>query len=178
MTQPHQRERVNILVTGTPGVGKTSFCEKLGQDLGFEVLNIGEIVKENQLYSSFDNEYKSYVLDEDQLLDFIEDKMNSKEGGIIVDHHGCDFFPERYFNIVIVLRCNNTVLFDRLEKRGYNEKKITENIECEIFGTILEEAKESYAEHRVFELVNETEEEQLENLQKVKNLISKWEEDK
>uniref|UniRef100_A0A0N4ZXE7 Adenylate kinase isoenzyme 6 homolog n=1 Tax=Parastrongyloides trichosuri TaxID=131310 RepID=A0A0N4ZXE7_PARTI len=177
MTQPRQRTKVNILVTGTPGVGKTSFSQKLGEDLGFEVMNIGELVKENQLYSSYDNDYKSYILDEDQVLDFIEDRMNSKDGGVIVDHHGCDFFPQRYFNIIIVLRCNNTILYERLEKRNYHEKKIRENIECEIFGTILEEAKDSYEEHRIFEFVNETEEDQKENLQKVKNLLTKWKED-
>ena len=39
------------------------------------------------------------------------------EGGRIVDYHGCDFFPERWFDIVFVLRTNNTALFDRLSKR-------------------------------------------------------------
>ena len=39
------------------------------------------------------------------------------EGGNIVDYHGCDFFPERWFDIVFVLRTDNTVLYSRLEKR-------------------------------------------------------------
>jgi len=39
------------------------------------------------------------------------------EGGKIVDYHGCDFFPERWFDIIFVLRTNNTALFDRLLKR-------------------------------------------------------------
>ena len=38
-------------------------------------------------------------------------------GGCIVDYHGCDFFPERWFDLVLVLRADNTVLFDRLVKR-------------------------------------------------------------
>jgi adenylate kinase len=38
-------------------------------------------------------------------------------GGKIVDHHGCDWFPERFFQLVVVLRADNTVLWDRLEKR-------------------------------------------------------------
>ena len=45
----------------------------------------------------------------------MEDQMT--EGGRIVDYHGCDFFPERWFDIVFVLRTNNTALFDRLSKR-------------------------------------------------------------
>jgi len=39
-----------------------------------------------------------------------------------VDYHGCDFFPERWFDIVFVLRTNNTILYERLEQRGYSGK--------------------------------------------------------
>ena len=38
-------------------------------------------------------------------------------GGIIVDYHGADLFPERWFELVIVLRSDNTVLYQRLESR-------------------------------------------------------------
>jgi adenylate kinase len=38
-------------------------------------------------------------------------------GGNIVDYHSCDFFPERWFDLVIVLQTDNTILYDRLEKR-------------------------------------------------------------
>lgn len=48
-------------------------------------------------------------------MDELEDQMC--EGGNIVDYHGCDFFPERWFDIVFVLRTNNTVLYQRLEHR-------------------------------------------------------------
>ena len=39
------------------------------------------------------------------------------DGGYIIDYHGCEFFPERFFDIVFVLRTDNTTLYDRLEKR-------------------------------------------------------------
>jgi adenylate kinase len=38
-------------------------------------------------------------------------------GGCIIDFHSCDFFPERWFDLVVVLRTDNDVLFGRLEKR-------------------------------------------------------------
>lgn len=41
----------------------------------------------------------------------------------------------------MLLRTNNTVLFDRLKGRGYNEKKITENIECEILDVSKDEVE-------------------------------------
>lgn len=50
-----------------------------------------------------------------QLLDYLEPMMS--EGGIVLEHHTVDFFPERWFDLVLVLRCDNTVLYDRLVNR-------------------------------------------------------------
>ena len=35
-------------------------------------------------------------------------------GGNIVDYHGCDFFPQRWFDRVVVLQTDNSALHDRL----------------------------------------------------------------
>ncbi len=50
-----------------------------------------------------------------QVCDALEDLI--AEGGAVVDHHGCDFFPERWFDLVIVLQTDNTLLYERLERR-------------------------------------------------------------
>lgn len=50
----------------------------------------------------------------------------------MVDFHSCELFPERWFGLVVVLRADNSVLYPRLEKRGYDKKKIEENVEAEI----------------------------------------------
>ena len=42
-------------------------------------------------------------------------------------------FPERWFQLIVVLRCSNDVLYPRLQQRGYSDMKINENIEAEIF---------------------------------------------
>ena len=73
------------------------------------------MVKDKQLYESYDEEYKSYVIDEDKVCDELEPIMQQK--GVIVDYHGSDFFPERWFDLVVVLRTDNTILYDRLKAR-------------------------------------------------------------
>lgn len=40
-----------------------------------------------------------------------------EDGGKIIEYHGCDFFPERWFDKVFVVRTNNTILYDRLQER-------------------------------------------------------------
>ena len=52
---------------------------------------------------------------EPQLLDYLEPTMS--EGGIVLEHHTVDFFPARWFDLVLVLRCDNTLLYDRLVDR-------------------------------------------------------------
>ncbi|KAF5293016.1 hypothetical protein FQA39_LY13785 [Lamprigera yunnana] len=142
----------NILITGTPGVGKSTLSEKLSQASGLKWLEISKIAKENECVKQFDPVYQCSVLDEDKLLDGLEELMSA--GGNIVDYLSCDFFPERWFDIVFVLRTDNTTLYDRLVSRGYEGKKLEDNIDCEIFETILEEAKASYAPEIVHELFN------------------------
>ena len=40
-----------------------------------------------------------------------------KDGGIVLDWHTCDIFPERWIDLVIVLRCDHTILWNRLQER-------------------------------------------------------------
>ena len=50
-----------------------------------------------------------------QVIDELEDTMQG--GGVVLEYHGCDFFPERWFDAVFVLRTDNTILYDRLQQR-------------------------------------------------------------
>jgi len=159
-------------VTGTPGTGKTVLANELAQRTGLNYINVGDLAKEKDLYDGWDEEYSCHVLDEDRVVDELEDQMC--EGGNIVDYHGCDFFPERWFDIVFVLRTNNTILYERLEQRGYSGKKLSENVECEIMQTILEEARESYKKEIVHELQSNTTDELENNLEQIEAWIHQW----
>ena len=152
-----EKKLPNILVTGTPGVGKTSLCSLLENQLpeehnieGFEYIKLAELVKSKKLYKEWDQKFDVPIFDVDLVCDELEPKMSN--GGIILEFHSCDFFPERWFQLVVLLRCDNTNLFDRLKERGYNEEKITENIECEIFGELAAEVAESYKPEITMEL--------------------------
>lgn len=66
------RIQPNIIVTGTPGVGKTSHCDALAANTGLKHLSINQIVKDRGCHDGWDEEYKSWIVDEDkvrQLLD-------------------------------------------------------------------------------------------------------------
>ena len=95
-----------------------------------------------------------------------------KTGGIILEFHTSAFFPERWFDLVVLLRCDNMQLFDRLQERGYDQEKITENIECEIMEVTSEEVRESYKEEIIMELKSEDTEQVEENIELIKQRIN------
>ncbi|CAI0542393.1 unnamed protein product [Linum tenue] len=109
-----RRKKPNILITGTPGTGKTTMATALADSTQLRHINIGDLVREKNLHDGWDEEFECHVINEDLVCDELEDVMD--EGGNIVDYHGCDFFPERWFDRVLVLQVENSVLFDRLTK--------------------------------------------------------------
>ncbi len=62
------RRKPNIIITGTPGVGKTSHCELLAQSTGLKHLSINQIVKGRDCHHGWNDELKSWIVDEDKVL--------------------------------------------------------------------------------------------------------------
>ncbi|KAL5711718.1 adenylate kinase [Ranunculus cassubicifolius] len=168
----NSRKKPNVLLTGTPGVGKTTTSSLLADATQLRHINIGELVKQKNLHEGWDDNFDCYVINEDLVCDELEDMM--EEGGNIVDHHGCDFFPERWFDRVVVLQTNNTVLHDRLTNRGYTGTKLSNNIECEIFQVLLEEAKNSYPEDIVIALQSDSVEDIGTNVGILTDWVKSW----
>lgn len=61
------RKQPNILVTGTPGTGKTTTCQQVTEAIGFTHINVGEWVKQHELHSGWDDEHDCYIIDEDKV---------------------------------------------------------------------------------------------------------------
>lgn len=115
------------------------------------------------------------------------------EGGIILDWHTCDIYPERWPDLVVVLRCDHTLLWERLEKRyvfeypyvyltnhfarGYPLKKIQENNEVEIMQVVLDEARSSYPDLPVVELQSDGPEQLESNVARIIDWIQAWKTD-
>jgi adenylate kinase len=62
------RQNPNIVITGTPGVGKTTHAEQLAQSLGFKHVSINQIVKDEGFHEGKDEELGSWIVDEDKVL--------------------------------------------------------------------------------------------------------------
>jgi len=133
---------------------------------------LGDLVNEKKLYNTWNEEFDCPEFDDDMVVDYLE--YIHEEGGHVIEFHSSGFFPERWFDLVVLLRCDNTPLFDRLKARGYTDKKIKENLECEILEVSADEAKESYKPDIILELKNDHQEDVEKNLKIVMNWIQEW----
>lgn len=149
---------INIVICGTPGTGKSTLIERVRPKLeGFNFFNLSKFALENDCASGYDKELETHELDEDKLIELLKPKL--KEGqqrNVIECIHG-DTLPSEMVDLVFVCRTDNTKLYDRLQAREYNEQKISNNMEAEIFQIILDEVRESFGADEttnIIELVN------------------------
>lgn len=134
---------MNILVTGTPGTGKTTLCTRLSKITLKPFLECSKIVQKHKFYTKKDLEFDSLVTNEDDLLDYLEEQLLKNSAvGCIVESHSAASFPLRWFQLVVCLRANTDTLYDRLLERGYKANKVQENVESEIMGICLEDVQE------------------------------------
>jgi hypothetical protein len=57
----------NVLVTGTPGTGKTTTAQQAASGAGLRYINVGDWVKEKELHDGWDDEFDCYTVDEDKV---------------------------------------------------------------------------------------------------------------
>ena len=128
---------MKIVITGTPGVGKSTVAEKLAEKLGLKLYKEKEIVVGKKIGGEIE-------ADLGRLAEFFKDKDNFVAEG----HLLCEISIKDA--IVFVLRCDPHILKKRLKERGYDEQKILDNLICEALDYCTIMAEKNY--EKVFEI--------------------------
>ena len=145
--------RKAILVTGTPGVGKTTVSHKLASKLDAPYIGITELVKKQKLITNVDEERKTLIADTEKVSKQLQEILAKTEASIIIEgHYAVDVVPKKDVNTVFVLRRDPRELKDALEKRGYEEKKLWENLAAEILDVCLWDALSACGSDKVCEI--------------------------
>ena len=142
-----------ILVTGTPGVGKTTISHKLASKLDALYIGITELVKKEKLITSVDEDRRTLIADTEKVSKQLQETLAKTEGSIIIEgHYAVDVVPKKDVNTVFVLRRDPRELKGVLEKRGYEEKKLWENLAAEILDVCLWDALSACGSDKVCEI--------------------------
>ena len=72
------RERPNFLVTGTPGVGKTTFSQELAQRMGMIHIPVSQLIAEKHLWEERDDERDCTIYSESLLDEEIENIIEGR----------------------------------------------------------------------------------------------------
>lgn len=143
-----------IIVTGTPGTGKTLIAKKIAKIMNYKYLDVTKLIKKNKIFDDFDKKRKCYVIDTKKLNKFLISLIKKSKDNLVIDSHLSHFLPKKYVNLCIVTKCELKILKKRLQKRKYSKEKIKENLQSEIFDICLNEAKENKHKIIIFNTTN------------------------
>ena len=142
-----------ILITGTPGVGKTTISQILASKLDASYIGITELVKKEKLITSIDDVRKTLVADTEKVSKRLQEILEDSEGTIIIEgHYVVNVVRKEDVDTVFVLRRDPAELKDVLEKRGFEGKKLWENLTAEILDVCLVDALSACDADKVCEI--------------------------
>ncbi|MCK4319746.1 AAA family ATPase [Candidatus Micrarchaeota archaeon] len=118
---------MRIVITGTPGTGKTEVAKHLSSLLSFELISIKDFVLESHLGKEKDGEIEVGIpLLKRRLSEFI----GPRKDFVLEGHLACEFTVP--YDHIFVLRTHPETLRKRLLPRNYSEKKLNSNLMTEM----------------------------------------------
>jgi adenylate kinase len=142
-----------IIVTGTPGVGKTRLANAMAKRTGLPAVGLSELVKKNSLYTDFDRKRRSYIIDEGKARVCLRVLIKQARAGLLIDTHLIDqLFPKNVKPTTVVLRLDPVTLSRRLRHRGWAKSKVRENVEAEMIDLSLIDAIQAFGKSNVSEI--------------------------
>lgn len=144
---------MRVVVTGTPGTGKTTATEQLDRP----VLHLNDAIRNDErLTESRDDDRDSLVADMDAVTEFVaereaeaEAEAEAESSAFVVDSHLSHRLDA---DRVVVLRCRPDELEERLRERGESAESAVENRESEALDVVLSEAVERHGRDSVYEI--------------------------
>ncbi|MGC8596647.1 MAG: AAA family ATPase [Thermocladium sp.] len=134
---------MRILVTGTPGTGKTTISLALSKKLGVPYINLNELilasgqVSWNQLSNTFD------VLDPEKVSAMLNEEVR-KRSGCVCETLAIELLDSSIIDKVVILRRDPYLLWNELQKRGWPLSKVASNVLSELLNVISYAARDLF----------------------------------
>jgi len=140
---------MRIIVTGSPGTGKTSIAGALGKKLRHKVVNEKQFALERKI-GKWDENEEELVIPLDGFGKELGALLEKEKNIILEGHLLCELRLKA--DIVILLREEPRILEGRLRKRGYSEEKVQDNVFCEAGNYCGKHVCSNYAAEKIIEV--------------------------
>lgn len=142
-----------ILVTGTPGTGKTTVSRLLAKAVHAKYVNPEILLPRKGIDYTYDERRKTRIVSIRRLRSSLASLAGRTDRGLIIDSHiAFKITSSPKLQRVIVLRCNPAVLERRLKRKHWSKRKISENVLAEILDICLWNAVQNYGWRRISEI--------------------------
>jgi len=143
-----------ILVTGTPCVGKTSVAHLLTARLDALYINLTDLAMRENLISGKDKERNSIIIDENRMKNRIRGIISEcdKKNVVVDGHYAVNVVPKELATYVFVLRRDPVELRKFMQRCGFSNKKLSENLASEILDVCLVDALSIHGEGKICEV--------------------------
>ena len=124
---------------------------RVARALNAELVELSGLVLERRLYSGYDEERSSFVVDEARLRDELR-KLALEKGRLVVVGHYGEVVDDDVLHRIVVLRLDPRELARRLIDRGWPPEKVRENVESELMGVCTSNALAEHPPEKVCEV--------------------------
>jgi len=143
---------MKLIITGSPGTGKTTVARKLAKKLKCRAVNEYDFALEKGI-GKFDHEESELVVPLPLLRSELSKLLKKEKDVVLEGHLLCEV--KLPVDAVVVLRVHPEILESRLESRGYNAVKTQDNVFCEGIDYCKKHALRKYGKNKVIEVRNE-----------------------
>jgi adenylate kinase len=142
-----------IVLTGVPGVGKSTVAELLASRLEGVHIDLSILTEKAGLITGWDEDRRTSIADLERIKQRLTRTIDVSNKPLIVEgHFASDVVPKDEPSFIFVLRKAPWKLKEDLKSRGYEEEKVRENVEAELLDVCLVDSLETYGAERVCEI--------------------------
>jgi adenylate kinase len=157
-------EKLRLVITGNPGVGKHTSAKIIAERINSEIIDINEVAIDNNATGKKTD--LGLDVDVKRLVRLLEKLLKAKRDFVIVGHLAPYVLKPAGISLVAVLRRSPYELEKTLKKRGYSVNKVRENVASEILGTSLYDSLKTFGKRKVaeFDTTNKTPKETVDEI--------------
>lgn len=151
-----QGKKLVILISGTPGTGKTTVADILKDKFSALSINLTDVAIANDFILESDAQRQTKVANLEKLIPYMENLISSHSNNIVIEGHYADVIPDSLISVFIILRTEPHILKQRLIKKQFPPQKVQENLQSEILGACTSAALDNHDRNKIYEVDTST----------------------